>query len=174
MFISRSSLTLGLPPIPRRYLAVPALLQFLVLSLLSLQACRFIFSSPAYTPPAPEPVTGVDRSITFAFILICLEGLFGGSSYVNTFYHVGREGEEGGEGEEGVKRKMEREFRVGSTGASDSFGMFTSRSARNAVVTRELIRRLEGILFASLISMPFELALCNAQIAQGRSTCRDL
>jgi len=31
-----------------------------------------------------------------------------------------------------------------------------------------------GILFASLISMPFEIALCNAQVEQGRTTCRDL
>jgi battenin len=33
---------------------------------------------------------------------------------------------------------------------------------------------LTGILFASLISMPTEVALCNAQVAAGRTTCRDL
>lgn len=55
---------------------------------------------------------------------MCLEGLCGGSAYVNTFYHVGREGEEGDdESDEGAKRKMEKEFRIGATGASDSCGM---------------------------------------------------
>lgn len=43
---------------------------------------------------------------------------------MNTFYHVGREGEEGDdESDEGRKRKMEKEFRIGATGASDSCGM---------------------------------------------------
>lgn len=157
VFISRSSLALGFPPIPRRFLPVPTLLQFFVLVLLTLQASRFIFSSPAYTPPAPNPDQGSDRSITFVYLLICLEGLCGGSAYVNTFFHVGREGsqsgaEDGDVSEEDPKAKMEREFRVGATGAADSM----------------------GILFASLISMPVEVALCNAQVAKGRSTCRNL
>lgn len=66
---------------------------------------------------------------------------------MNAFYHVGREGEEGegklGSGgvsggaeddddEEGprrsqdeeTRRKMEREFRIGATGAADSCGKF--------------------------------------------------
>lgn len=124
-----------------------------MLLLLSLQSSRFIFSSPAYTPPAEAPTRGSDRSITFVFILTCLEGLFGGSAYVNTFYHVGHEGEEGNEnGEEGVRRKMEKEFRIGAVGAADS----------------------TGILLASLISMPVEVALCNAQVQRGRTYCRDL
>jgi battenin len=54
---------------------------------------------------------------------MCFEGMCGGSAYVNTFYWVGREGEDGeDEGEEGAKRKMEKEFRIGATGASDSLG----------------------------------------------------
>ena len=132
-------------------------MQFFVLLMLTLQASRFIFSSPAYTPPAPTPDQGSDRSITFVYLLICLEGLCGGSAYVNTFYHVGREGshpstEDGDEADEDARSKMEREFRVGATGAADSM----------------------GILFASLISMPVEVALCNSQVAKGRSTCRNL
>jgi len=102
------------------------------------------------------------------FLLICLEGLCGGSAYVNTFFHVGREGDEGGEGEEGVRRKMEKEFRIGAVGAADSCGTFTE-----AVFGRDL-ELSTGILFASLISMPTEVALCNAQVAAGRTTCRDL
>ncbi|RSH77220.1 battenin CLN3 protein [Apiotrichum porosum] len=160
VFLSRSSLSLGLPPIPRRYLPVPTITQFFVLVLLFLQARRFIFSTPEYTPPFPEPATGVDRAITFVFLLTCLEGLCGGSAYVNTFYHVGHEGDSGEEVEveggantpEEVKRKMEKEFRIGATGAADSC----------------------GILLASLISMPVEISLCNAQVAAGRPTCREL
>lgn len=123
VFLSRSSLSLGVPAIPRRLLPLPSIIQFFVLVLLSLQASRFIFSAPEYTPPTEPPASGVDRSITAVFFLICLEGLCGGSAYVNTFYHVGREGEEGDdEDEEGLKRKMEKEFRIGATGAADSCG----------------------------------------------------
>ncbi|BEJ15757.1 hypothetical protein CspHIS471_0503620 [Cutaneotrichosporon sp. HIS471] len=156
VFISRSSLSLGIPPIPRPLLPIPTIIQFFVLVLLTLQSRSFIFSTPEYTPPAPEPSTGVDRSITTVFLLTCLEGLCGGAAYVNTFYHVGHEGgdDEDGDGSspEEVRRKMEKEFRIGATGAADS----------------------TGILFASLISMPLEIALCSAQVAQGRDTCRKL
>lgn len=173
MFLSRSSLSLGLPPIPRRYLPVPTITQFFVLVLLFLQARRFIFSTPEYTPPSPEPATGVDRAITFVFLLTCLEGLCGGSAYVNTFYHVGHEGDSGEEVEveggantpEEVKRKMEKEFRIGATGAADSCGGSLVRSPHADPA---------GILLASLISMPVEISLCNAQVAAGRPTCREL
>jgi battenin len=102
---------------------LPTVIQFFVLLLLSLQASRFIFASSVFTPPAEPPSQGVDRSITIVFFLMCLEGLCGGRAYVNTFYWVGREGEDGeDEGEEGAKRKMEKEFRIGATGASDSLG----------------------------------------------------
>lgn len=108
-------------------------MQFFVLTLLSLQARNFIFSTPEYTPPAPEPTSGVDRAITFVFLLTCLEGLCGGSAYVNTFYHVGQEGdheESDPDSPEEVKRKMEKEFRIGATGASDSCGGWQMSSPR--------------------------------------------
>jgi len=47
---------------------------------------------------------------------------------------------------------MEREFKMGAVGAADS----------------------TGILLASLISMPVEMALCRAQVDKGRTLCRDL
>ncbi|WVF65413.1 protein BTN1 [Kwoniella sp. CBS 6097] len=153
VFLSRSSLSLSIPPIPLRFLPLPSIIQFFVLSALYLQAKHFIFSSPTYTPPNIPPTTGVDHTIGIVFLLICIEGLCGGLGYVNTFYHVAREGEDDGDaiGEEG-KGAMEREFRIGAVGAADS----------------------TGILFASLISMPLEIALCNSQIEQGRTMCRDL
>ncbi|WWC63903.1 uncharacterized protein I303_106508 [Kwoniella dejecticola CBS 10117] len=174
VFLSRSSISLSLPPLPLRFLPFPSIIQFIVLSLLFLQARFFLFSSSEYTPPAPAPSEGVDRSITIVFLLICIEGLCGGLAYVNTFYHVQHEGEEAGDnsshGINGIggvgtatatgtgtgtreeKMKMQKEFRIGAVGAADS----------------------TGILFAALISMPLELSLCNSQIEQGRTTCRDL
>lgn len=118
---------MGLPPIPRKLLPLPTIIQFFVLVLLTMQARSFIFSTPEYTPPNPEPGSGVDRAITAVFLLTCLEGLCGGSAYVTTFYHVGHEGDDGeddvdsGSPEE-QKRKMEKEFRIGATGAADSTG----------------------------------------------------
>ena len=137
VFLSRSSLSLGVPPIPKRLLPLPTIIQFFVLLLLSLQASRFIFASSVFTPPNEPPTSGVDRSITAVFFLICLEGLCGGSAYVNTFYHVGREGEDREhEGEEGPKRKMEKEFRIGATGASDSLGKLSQDRKRRIPADR--------------------------------------
>lgn len=158
---------MGLPPIPLRFLSLPTIVQILNLLILSLQASHFILSPSEYTPPHPVPSSGVDSTITKVFLLICLEGLCGGSAYVNTFYHVGRIGSEDADTEgaaqrsDGMsldkeaakqKRKLEKEFRIGATGAADSC----------------------GILLASLISMPLEKRLCATQVQQGRSTCRDL
>ncbi|WVQ73601.1 hypothetical protein IAR50_003180 [Cryptococcus sp. DSM 104548] len=168
VFISRSSLSIGLPPLPRRLLSLPAILQFIVLSLLFLQARSFFFSSPAYTPGSGIGLGpgggggpsegGVDRAIWFVWLLICLEGLCGGAGYVNTFYHVGHEGDQPlhsdptspPKGE--AKKAMEKEFQIGAVGAADS----------------------TGILMASLISMPLEVMLCKGQVERGRDMCRDL
>lgn len=120
------------------------------------------------------PAKGVDRAITAVFLLSCLEGLCGGSAYVNTFFHVGHEGghaeDNSGDGtsEEEVKEKMEKEFRIGATGAADSCGKCLVMYVTTAADSQP------GILLASLISMPVELALCNAQVKAGRSMCREL
>ncbi|ODN81096.1 protein BTN1 [Cryptococcus amylolentus CBS 6039] len=176
VFLSRSSLSLGLPPLPRRLLPLPAIIQFLVLSLLSLQARSFIFSSPSYTPgsniglgpaggggpdgPDGGEGGGVDRAIWFVWLLICLEGLCGGAGYVNTFYHVNHEGDQPLHPDPDpslppkseAKKAMEKEFRIGAVGAADS----------------------TGILVASLISMPLEVMLCRGQVERGRDLCRNL
>ncbi|WRT69193.1 uncharacterized protein IL334_006177 [Kwoniella shivajii] len=160
VFISRSTLSLSIPPIPLTFLPLPSIIQFIVLSLLYLQSKYFLFTSSSYTPPntpTGDQDHGIDQTIPIAFMLICVEGLCGGLAYVNTFYHVAREGdidgsEENLNAEVNVKRGLQREFRIGAVGAADS----------------------TGILFASLISMPLEISLCNSQIEQGRTTCRDL
>lgn len=125
MFASRSALTLGIPALPRRLLPLPALLQTVLLTLLALQSDISLFP----------------HAITATFILICLEGLMGGTAYCMTFYHVGRDGDEQG---------TRRAFKMGAVGAADSL----------------------GILVASLVAMPVEVALCDKQVRDGITFCR--
>lgn len=178
VFISRSLLTLQVPALRRSLLPLPAILQGVILTLLSLQASRFIFSSPRFFPGAEatsatssstwdkvadffggktqstQPRQGSDQAITAVFWLIALEGMCGGTAYCMTFYHVGRDGDSEDEDEESARKdKMQRAaFKIGAVGAADSL----------------------GILIASLISMPVEVALCKAQVRAGRSICKQL
>jgi hypothetical protein len=73
---------------------------------------------------------------------------------VNVFYHVNQERHiEPAEGDSARERaKQEKEFRIGSIGLADS----------------------SGILLASLLAIPTELKLCKAQLARGRTLCREL
>lgn len=52
----------------------------------------------------------------------------------------------------GVRRAQEHEFRIGCVGVGDTM----------------------GILVASLVAMPLELALCDAQVRRGRSLCKQV
>ncbi len=54
------------------------------------------------------------------FILICFEGLMGGTSYTNSFHHLGMEGED--IEEEGGKKRVAKELMIGSVAAADSLG----------------------------------------------------
>jgi battenin len=77
------------------------------------------------------------------------------TSSVNAFYRVGQEelvDEIGMETQDPEKRKQEREFRIGSMGFADSF----------------------GILLASLIAMPTEIGLCKTQVHRGKDLCVSL
>ncbi|KAJ9094478.1 hypothetical protein QFC21_006017 [Naganishia friedmannii] len=212
VFLSRSSLSLGLAPLPKRLLFLPAACQAIIMTLLSLQASHYIFSPAQARPHHGQPAqaahssswwswvvgwlhntttstipTGgaeqqipTDRAISVVFALICLEGLMGGTGYCMTYYHIGREddhdhGEQvhgyervaengqqvddesalhdsGSTAGEKAKRKARKEFRMAAAGAADSL----------------------GIVFASLISMPVEVALCNAQVKAGSSICKEL
>lgn len=92
-----------------------------------------------------------DRAISVVFLLVCLEGLMGGTGYCMTYYHIGREGDEQGRedghhhavneyervaagahaeftsgeshsAEQRAKRKARKEFRIAAAGAADSLG----------------------------------------------------
>ncbi|KIY49732.1 batten's disease protein Cln3, partial [Fistulina hepatica ATCC 64428] len=153
VFISRSSISFGIPPIPKRWLAAPAVLQGLILLVLSYESSFGFFRSLAEV----NSVTAQDRltlhkthhdataDIIFVFLLVSLEGLCGGSAYVNVFYHINRDTSD----DEGGFTTEEREFRIGCVGFADS----------------------TGILLASLLAMPTEVGLCRAQVQRGKTLC---
>lgn len=71
---------------------------------------------------------------------------------VNIFYRINQEHPEVIDEQDAERIKQEREFRIGSVGFSDSF----------------------GILFASLLAMPTEIELCKAQVSRGKLFCKGL
>lgn len=67
VFISRSSISLGTPPLPERLLSLPAIAQFLILVTLMYESAVGIFSEDHSS-----------SSILFVFLLISIEGICGG------------------------------------------------------------------------------------------------
>ncbi|GAA5955657.1 hypothetical protein JCM21900_005075 [Sporobolomyces salmonicolor] len=155
VFISRSSLSiLRLPPLPLALLPLPTLLQLLILLLTTLEASTSFFVNALGEAGATWVTVG----------LVCTEGLCGGAAYVNCFYRLGMEnGELAEEESEGLldrarakkdprRREQEKEFRIASVGFADTL----------------------GILVASLVASALEPRLCSAQVAHGRTYCREL
>ncbi|PWN93879.1 batten's disease protein Cln3 [Acaromyces ingoldii] len=160
VFLSRSSISiLHLPAIPKRYLWVPAVLQGLLMLVLATESLYAWFRASIASP--------------LVIVLVCVEGLAGGGAYVSVFYQIGTEDDEaavrlgegdeiGGEmrGEEGAearaqaeaRRAQEHEFRIGCVGVGDTL----------------------GILIASLLSMPLQVGLCDAQVRSGRELCKQV
>lgn len=152
VFLSRSSISLGIPPLPRRLLPVPSIIQFFILLLLTFESARGILG-----PSDGWHSDGSDAlSIWLVFGLVCLEGICGGLAYVNAFYHVNHEPPETPPSNSTMNdlewMRQEREFKIGSIGFADS----------------------TGILLASLVAMPLELKLCKTQVDRGKMLCRAL
>jgi len=112
VFFSRSSITLGIPPIPRRLLPVPAAVQAVILTILITESAVGIFGD-----------TSEGLSITLVFLLISLEGICGGLAYVNVFYRVNQEQNTISASGDPERAKQEREFKIGSIGFADSMGI---------------------------------------------------
>ncbi|KAF7762224.1 hypothetical protein Agabi119p4_8817 [Agaricus bisporus var. burnettii] len=112
VFLSRSSITLGLPAIPTNLLPLPAAVQAIILGLLSLEsACGFF---------------GDDHeglSVFMVFLLVSIEGICGGLAYVNVFYRLNQEHPDSDASHDPERTKQEREFKIGSIGFSDSLGI---------------------------------------------------
>ena len=69
VFLSRSSISLGLPPLPSHLFYLPAVTQAVILAILSLE------SGVGIIPQSSETA-----AVAFVFILISLEGICGGSA----------------------------------------------------------------------------------------------
>ncbi|EJD01806.1 batten's disease protein Cln3 [Fomitiporia mediterranea MF3/22] len=156
VFLSRSSISLGLPPLPGRLLSMPAIVQFGILVILALE------SGVGLIPADSE---GLAAGIVF--VLISIEGVCGGLAYVNVFYRINQSHRHSPTPSSSFdpsnpsnpsnsvadeRLKQEHEFQIGSIGFADS----------------------SGILLASLVAMPTEVSLCKAQIARGKMLCGQL
>ncbi|KAG6333470.1 hypothetical protein ID866_5619 [Astraeus odoratus] len=112
VFMSRSTISLGIPPLPTRLLPLPAVVQLMILITLAYESAVGIFA---------EDHEG--WSILFVFILISIEGICGGLAYVNVFYRINQERPDPSTVENEELAKQECEFKMGSLGFSDSSGI---------------------------------------------------
>ncbi|KAF7292802.1 Protein BTN [Mycena indigotica] len=142
VFLSRSSISIGLPPLPSHLLPLPAIVQFGIFLTLTVESAIGIF--PSNTDEA--------WSIVLVFFLISLEGICGGSAYVNVFYRINQDPPSPETAHDIERARQEREFKIGSVGFADS----------------------SGILFASLFAVPMEVALCRQQVSRGKLLCKGL
>ncbi|KAJ7177880.1 batten's disease protein Cln3 [Mycena filopes] len=146
VFVSRSSISLGVPPLPARLLPLPAVLQAGILLILAFESAVGIF-------PSGQGASDTEAwSIATVFLLISLEGICGGSAYVNVFYRINQDPPSPDTAHDIERTRQEREFKIGSVGFADS----------------------SGILFASLLAVPTELALCRQQVGRGKLLCKGL
>ncbi|KAL9709372.1 battenin CLN3 protein [Leucoagaricus gongylophorus] len=112
VFLSRSSISFGLPVLPARLLPLPAIMQTIIFSLL------FIESAHGFFPIDSEAI-----SISFVFTLISIEGICGGLAYVNVFYQLNQENSDSDLNQDLERVKQEKEFKIGSIGFADSLGI---------------------------------------------------
>ncbi|KAL1663367.1 batten's disease protein Cln3 [Schizophyllum commune] len=162
VFLSRSSLLLSIPALPERLLPLPATVQGFLLAIL----VYISISTGSYGVDVMVKDGDAVGIIYLILGLIALEGVCGGSSYVNTFYRINQEppsptmtldsgtrawrddlstrppaaSSVSSAGDERL-RAAQREFLIGSLGFSDSV----------------------GILLASIVSVPVEVALCKVR-----------
>ncbi|KAI0767514.1 batten's disease protein Cln3 [Fomes fomentarius] len=111
VFLSRSSITFGLPPLPGRLLSLPAIVQGIVLCTLAFESAVGVFGDE-----------NEGTSFAFVFLLVSIEGICGGLAYVNVFYRINQERHDTS-GADPERAKQEREFKIGSIGLADSTGI---------------------------------------------------
>ncbi|KAF8810347.1 batten's disease protein Cln3 [Phlegmacium glaucopus] len=141
VFLSRSSISLGIPALPARLIPLPAIIQSIIFLALMYESAIGFFGDESES-----------LSIFLVFTLISLEGLCGGSAYVNVFYRVNQEPPDPNTNHDIEKTRQEREFKIGSLGFADS----------------------AGILLASILAVPTEIELCKAQLRRGKMLCKGL
>ncbi|KAJ1301102.1 hypothetical protein OPQ81_003518 [Rhizoctonia solani] len=149
VFLSRSSISLGLPTLPTTLLPAPAVIQAVIMGTLALE------SSTGFLSGTQPETTTQGFVLPILILLIAVEGICGGLAYVNVFYRVGQDSARDSDHDDPHSRELarqEQEFRIGSIGFADS----------------------SGILLASLISMPTEVSLCRTQVQRGKLLCKQL
>jgi len=102
VFLSRSSLSIGLPALPTRAIPIPSIIQGILLITLSSE------SALGYFPESLAP--------GLVFLLISAEGICGGLSYVNAYFRAGQE----------LADAQERAFKMGAIGLADSLGILAA------------------------------------------------
>ncbi|OJA19793.1 hypothetical protein AZE42_05618 [Rhizopogon vesiculosus] len=112
VFLSRSTLSLGLKPLPARLLPAPAIIQFVILVILVLESAFGLL-----------PESRAEGSIFLVFLLISIEGICGGLAYVNVFYRVNQEQPDPSSVHDPELARQEREFKIGSIGFADGSGI---------------------------------------------------
>ncbi|KAF8638363.1 hypothetical protein AX16_010510 [Volvariella volvacea WC 439] len=111
VFLSRSSISIGLPPIPSRLLAIPSIIQFFILLTLAYESAVGFF---AYEDSS---------AIIFVFLLVSMEGICGGLAYVNAYHGINQEPPDPQTAHDEELSKQVREFKIGSVGFADSSGI---------------------------------------------------
>ncbi|KAG6849848.1 hypothetical protein H0H93_004342 [Arthromyces matolae] len=115
VFFSRSSISLGFPPLPSRLLALPAIIQGFLFLILSYEAGVGIYNESSSA-----------ASIFTVFVLITIEGVCGGLAYVNAFYHINQERPDPLSAHDPDRARQEKEFKIGSIGFGDSLGILSA------------------------------------------------
>lgn len=110
VFFARSSTVLfHFPPLPRRFIYIPTILQCGLLVITSLEASRGFL----------EAIFG-SLIISVIFLCIACEGTFGGYSYVSIFSLLGQaEVETNGQTRSEEDKAARREFRIACVGFAD-------------------------------------------------------
>jgi len=109
VFLSRSSISFGFPPLSKKLLPAPAVTQLVILLILAQESVVGIFGD-----------NSEGASFFLVFLLVTIEGICGGLAYVNVFYHINQEKSDSLDPE---TAKQEKEFKIGSIGFSDSSGI---------------------------------------------------
>ncbi|KIK07113.1 hypothetical protein K443DRAFT_2599 [Laccaria amethystina LaAM-08-1] len=112
VFLSRSSISLGIPALPQSILPLPAIIQAIILLVLTYESAVGFFDDNDEV-----------WSVFLVFILISLEGICGGLAYVNAFYRVNHEPPDPNTHNNIERTRQERESRIGSIGFADSTGI---------------------------------------------------
>lgn len=77
MFFSRSSISLGIPAFPSKYLPLPAVIQLGVLIILGLESATGLFESGSGIVN-PDTDLWEGASVAIVFFLVTIEGICGG------------------------------------------------------------------------------------------------